>query len=187
MKEALQNRRVKFTIAMLKDALVESMLDEHISKISVKSLCDRADINRSTFYANFKDQYALLGYIEQEALDNIKRYLEEQDYDDRYPVSFQVLHNILIYVGENSDLFKVLLSENCEQRIQREVLNLTEVISFQLNSSYSERVKDYLNLYATTGCISILHKWLQDDKPESTKQLTEHIMQMLYSGMSSFE
>ena len=79
------DRRVKYTIEMLKGALVEAMQKEHISKISVKSLCELADINRSTFYAHFRDQYDLLHHIEQEVLDNITRQLERQDFDGRGP------------------------------------------------------------------------------------------------------
>ena len=187
MKETIKNRRVKYTIAVLKDALIYSMQKDHISKISVKSICELADINRSTFYAHFEDQYTLLHYIEQEVLENIRQYLEKQDYNDAHTISFQVLHSILEYVRENAELFKALLSDNCEPGIQREVLNFTEVISLQLNEKYDERVRDYLNLYATTGCVNVLQKWLQDDMPESTTQMTEYIMQMLFSGMSSFE
>ena len=187
MKEATKDRRVKYTVKVLKDALVQSLKDEHISKISVKSLCELADINRSTFYAHFEDQYALLHYIEQEALDNIKQHLEKQDFNDNRPVSFQVLTRILDYAQENADLFKALLSENCETGIQREIMNLSQVISFRLNKKYDKRVQDYLSIYGTMGCISLLQKWLQDGMPESTTQLAEYIVQMLYSGMSSFE
>lgn len=187
MEEIKKDRRVKYTVMMLKDALVQLMKDEHISRISVKSLCELADINRSTFYAHFDDQYALLRYIEHEVMDNVKQALKNQSFDDKRPISFQVLHRILEYVRENAELFKALLSDNCEPGIQREIMNFSQVISFHLNKKYDKRVQDYLTIYGTTGCISLLQKWLHDDMPESTTQITEYILQMLYSGMSSFE
>jgi len=182
-----RDRRVQYTIMVLKDALVESMKTEHISKISVKSLCAIADINRSTFYAHFTDQYALLHFIEQEVLDNIRHSLEAQSFHDKRPISFQVLHHILDYVHDNAELFKALLSDNCDLRIQREIMNLSQVISFQLNEKYDERVQEYLSVYGTIGCIALLQKWLQDGTPEPTEQIADYILQMLYSGMSSFE
>lgn len=187
MQEKIKDRRVKYTISALKGALVQSLKSEHISKISVKSVCELADINRSTFYAHFDDQYALLQYIEGEALDNIKQYLKNQAYDDKRPISFQVLHSILEYVSENADLFMALLSDNCEPGIQREILNLSQIISLQVNKKYDKRVQGYLSIYGTTGCISILQKWLQDGMIEPTDRMAEYLMQMLYSGMSSFE
>ena len=180
------DRRVKYTIEMLKGALVEAMQKEHISKISVKSLCELADINRSTFYAHFRDQYDLLHHIEQEVLDNITRQLERQDFDGKGPISFQVLNLILKYVRQNASLFKALLSDNCEPDIQREIMKLPDIISVQIYEGLDERAKDYLSVFGITGCVSILQKWLQDGMPESTGRISELILQVLYHGIADF-
>ena len=180
------DRRVKYTIEMLKGALVEAMQKEHISKISVKSLCELADINRSTFYAHFRDQYDLLHHIEQEVLDNITRQLERQDFDGKGPISFQVLNLILKYVRQNASLFKALLSDNCEPDIQREIMKLPDIISVQIYEGLDERAKDYHSVFGITGCVSILQKWLQDGMPESTGQISELILQVLYHGIADF-
>ena len=180
------DRRVKYTIEMLKGALVEAMQKEHISKISVKSLCELADINRSTFYAHFRDQYDLLHHIEQEVLDNITRQLERQDFDGKGPISFQVLNLILKYVRQNASLFKALLSDNSEPDIQREIMKLPDIISVQIYEGLDERAKDYLSVFGITGCVSVLQKWLQDGMPESTGQISELILQVLYHGIADF-
>ena len=180
------DRRVKYTIEMLKGALVEAMQKEHISKISVKSLCELADINRSTFYAHFRDQYDLLHHIEQEVLDNITRQLERQDFDGKGPISFQVLNLILKYVRQNASLFKALLSDTCEPDIPREIMKLPDIISVQIYEGLDERAKDYLSVFGITGCVSILQKWLQDGMPESTGQISELILQVLYHGIADF-
>lgn len=187
MKEAKTDRRVKYTVTMLKDALVQSMQKEHISKISVKALCDLADVNRSTFYAHFQDQYDLLHYIEKEVIDKIKKHMEKEDFNDKRPISFQVLNRILEYVKENADLFKALLSDNCDPGIQREVMNLSQIVSFQLNKGYDKRIREYITIFGTTGCISILQKWLQDGMIESTTKISEIILQILYLGTAGFE
>ncbi|WP_286946022.1 TetR/AcrR family transcriptional regulator [Acetobacterium sp. UBA5834] len=44
---------------------MELMETRPISKISVKMICETADINRSTFYAHYADQYALLTQLEE--------------------------------------------------------------------------------------------------------------------------
>lgn len=58
------DRRVKYTKTALREALVTLMQDRHISQITVKALCDLADVNRSTFYAHYTDPYDLLGQVE---------------------------------------------------------------------------------------------------------------------------
>lgn len=187
MKDGKMDRRVKYTKTMLKDALVQLMQKQHISSISVKSLCDIADINRSTFYTHYTDQYDLLRHIEEEVLDNLKLHLKKQDYKDNLPVSAQVMTRILEYAKENADLLKVLLSENCDFAFQKDILELSQIVSPQYNKALDGRTKEYLMTYGITGCVSFLHKWLKDGTIESPASITELLLQVLYHGITSFQ
>lgn len=180
------DRRVKYTIMMLTDALVELMQTQHISEVSVTALCERADINRSTFYTHFKDVYDLLEYIEQEALSNITSYLEKQDFSSKQPVSEQILNRILEYVQDNAALFQALLSDNCENGIQSEVIKLAQPFDMQLGQQTNERTRKYVTIFGTTGCISLIQKWLQDGMPEPTEEIAGLMLRILYKGTSSF-
>lgn len=186
MEKETTDQRVRLTRRLLKDALVQLMQKQHISEISVRSLCELADINRSTFYAHYADPFDLLRHIEQEVLDNLKQHLEKQDYQ-ALPISAQVLTRILEYARENAGLFKVLLSKNCDFAFQKDIMELSQIVSFQLNTAFDDRVKEYLSLYAITGCISILQKWLQEDTPEPPEKISEFFLQVLYHGIASFQ
>lgn len=187
MKADKTDRRVKYTVTMLKNALVRLMQKEHISKISVKSLCELADINRSTFYAHFRDQYDLLHYVEQEALRNIKKRMDEEKFHDRRPISTQVLNLILEYVKKNAELFQALLSDNCDPGIQREIMNLANLMSVGTYEGLPERTKSYLSVFGVTGCVSILQEWLKDGMPEPPAQIAELILRVLYNGVANFK
>jgi AcrR family transcriptional regulator len=185
MKKKKIDQRVRLTQTLLKNALVQLMQKQHISKISIRALCEVADINRSTFYKHYKDQYDLLNSIEQEVLDNLNHYLEKQDFNYNRPISVQVLTRILDYIKENFRLFKVLLSENCDFAFQKDILELAQVISSQLNQSLDEKTQEYIKIFSLTGAISILQKWLQDGMDEPSTQMAEFIIQVLYYGITS--
>jgi AcrR family transcriptional regulator len=188
MKKSKTDRRVKYTNMLLRDALVRSLQTEHISNITVKSLCEKADVNRSTFYAHYKDPYDLLYHIEREVLDNIKRYLGKQDYhDESRPISFQVLNRILQYVQEKADIFRALLSDNSDASFQMEIMSLSQIDLFQSNKRLKKRTQEYLTVFGITGCISILQKWLQDGMVESTTEISELILNILYYGTIGLE
>lgn len=187
MSGSKTDRRVKYTKMVLKDALVEMMQKQHISQISIKSLCELADINRSTFYAHFTDQFDLLRQVEQEVLANLKLFLEAQDYEDNQPVSQQVLIKILDYVKDDSALFKALLSKNCDVAIQKDIVSLTQVVSVKYDNHVDARTIEYIVEFGINGCVSILNKWLKDDMPESTESMAELLLQILYYGMSKFQ
>jgi AcrR family transcriptional regulator len=180
MDENKLDRRVKYTKNMLKNALVQLMKQQHISTISVKALCELADINRSTFYAHYNDQYDLLHQIEQEVMDNVRRYLKKlltESFNIQAPVI--VLTRIFEYAKENSELFQVLLSENSDHVFQKDVIELSQIVSTRNNDTLDERTKEYITEFRTAGCISISHKWLKDGTVESPEEMSDLIGRLM--------
>ena len=49
-----EDRRIKMTKRILKDALIDLMRTKHINEISIKKICETADVNRSTFYHHYQ-------------------------------------------------------------------------------------------------------------------------------------
>lgn len=181
------DQRVMLTQMLLKNALVQLMQEQHISKISVRAICEVADINRSTFYVHYSDQYDLLSKVEQEVIDNLSIYLGKQEFNNTRPLSVQTLARILDYFKENEELFKALLSENCDFAFQKDLLEFAQVINVQQNLALNKRTQEYIKTFSLTGIISMLQKWLQDGLGESSAQMAEFIIQLLYYGMSSIK
>lgn len=181
------DQRVRLTRKLLKNALVQLMQEQQISKISVRALCETAGINRSTFYVHYTDQYDLLSKVEQEVLDNLNKYLGKQDLNDDRPISVQVLTKVLYYVKENVELFKALLSENCDFTFQKELMELAQVISSQQNQTLDERTQEYIKIFGLAGTINMLQQWLHDGMPESPTQMAEFISRINYCGTSGLK
>ena len=64
-----QDTRIKFTKAMLKNAILDLLSKKNIEDITVKELCEKAEINRSTFYLHYDSPQQLLDQIEDEFID----------------------------------------------------------------------------------------------------------------------
>jgi AcrR family transcriptional regulator len=60
------DRRVKYTKMVLKDSLIKLMQEKPISRITIKAICEDADVNRATYYSHYKDQFDQLNQIEAE-------------------------------------------------------------------------------------------------------------------------
>ena len=58
-----QDRGIRKTRAVLKNALLSLMKEKSVKHITVKELCDRADINRGTFYLHYADVFDMLEKI----------------------------------------------------------------------------------------------------------------------------
>lgn len=54
------NQRFQDMDIRLKSALLELMKDSDFEKITVKQICEKAQVNRSTFYAHYTDIYDIM-------------------------------------------------------------------------------------------------------------------------------
>ena len=61
--------RVRYTQRVLKESFLSLLREKPINKITVKEVCELAELNRATFYAHYSDCFALMESIEQELLD----------------------------------------------------------------------------------------------------------------------
>ena len=59
------NQRFKDTEIRMQSVMLELMKHMEFEKITVKKICEKAQVNRSTFYAHFTDIYDMLDKMEQ--------------------------------------------------------------------------------------------------------------------------
>ena len=181
MKKDKLDRRIKHTKLVLKNALVKLMMQQHFSTISVKALCELADINRSTFYAHYKDQSDLLHQVEEEVMVNLRRYLNKvlpESLDDKAPVFMMTC--IFEYAKENSELFQVLLSENSDYLFQKDIIELSQIVSSRNNdNTLDARTKDYVKEFRIAGCVSIFQKWLKEGCVEPSEEMSNLVGRLL--------
>lgn len=52
-KELTESRRTRYTRRAMQDALIDLMRERPLGSITIKTLCEQADVNRSTFYAHY--------------------------------------------------------------------------------------------------------------------------------------
>lgn len=188
MKSKKEDRRVRMTKRVIKDSLIELMSVYPISKISVKMLCETADINRSTFYAHYKDQHDLLKKIQQEVVAEIRQYIIHKYFTQHYqevalPSIMQVLH----YAKENQSLLKVLLSENSDSSFQNELLILAKEKSREEFSETSPIPQQkYLEIFEIAGIVSIIREWLNNDCEGEVTDMAELVTKLLFHGIGSF-
>ena len=64
------DRRTAYTRMMIRDSLYRLLEKKHLSEITVKELCEGAEINRATFYRNYADIYDLYEKLEEELTES---------------------------------------------------------------------------------------------------------------------
>ncbi|HWT74144.1 MAG TPA: TetR-like C-terminal domain-containing protein [Mobilitalea sp.] len=171
-----ENQRIKLTKVLLKKSLIELMHSKPINKITIKELCENADINRSTFYLYYTDQFALLEEIEKELLLRVQQHLQKIDSSSD---SQSFLIELLRYIKDNADIFKTLLCHQENLSFQSTFIDATiKNLKFSLKLNCPENISYYIYNYLIMGCLSIIKQWIEADFDLSCEYLANMIYQL---------
>lgn len=184
------DRRVKYTRMVLKESLMKLLNEKPINTITVKELCALADVNRSTFYSHYSDQYDLLSKIEEEIIhdmnDTLMSYNVTQNED-----ALVMIEKIVEYIAANSDSCRILLSENGDPSFRNRLMMIahdyTMKTSMNQNMIIDEEMTEYASWFAVSGSIHVLESWLKNGMNKSPKQMAEMINHLINKGLASFK
>ena len=176
-----QSRKIQYSKMVIRESLIELLKTRSILNITVKDICDRADICRSTFYDHYKDQYDLLRQIEEETLAYFEEMLDK--YKDKHSKKeiAQMLEEILTYIANNGNSMQVLLSENGDVVFQKKwfhhYINHELVTRYLTDKQQDDEVKAYHSVFIVNGSISVIQHWLKNNMSIPVPQLTKMLLQ----------
>lgn len=187
--KAREDRRVRITKQAIRESFVELMGRYPISKISVKMISESADINRSTFYAHYADQYDLLHQIQKETISDIRAYIADKTFTKGSQITTPILAQVLEYARDNAAVFIVLLNDNSDMTFKNDLMLVAHdqaLKEIRADANLDPQTSKYLQHFAIDGLMSIIQTWLEDDAPEEPEQLAEIVTRILFQGMSAF-
>lgn len=158
------NQRTRLSKLLLKNALMDLLKEKgSVAKISVRELCDRAELNRSTFYAHYSKPNDLLNEIENEILtateEHLKKIGEENDAG-----AHKCLLSFLKYIKANDKPFRTLLVDAADPDF-RSCFMQQSIIQFvdNLRVKFPREFEQYIFSYILNGNAGIIIQWMRSD------------------------
>lgn len=170
MKERTENRRVRMTKKLMKDAILELLEKTELSRISVTDVCKAADVNRSTFYAYYTGPSDLLREIEQDVLDQIPKPPYPQNQLGEESI-LQTTTAFFDYVKENEKVFRILFSESVNAEFSSRMVDLLcsqLIVGVESENELSSR---FVRLYIANGTVGMLREWIETGFPVSNREI----------------
>lgn len=179
--------RVRYTRMRIKDAFFACLKEKPVSKITVKELCDMAEINRATFYKHYADPFDLLEKMEEEALENMRRMILESRRDSHQGLMLTILQNIEDTDGPHA----VLASEHGDPNFAARISELFYQECFpRMTESMPSRTKEEQDMayqFVAGGCGQVLSKWVQSGMQTPAEQLVEQMRVIAGAFMDAYE
>ena len=176
--EQKSDRRVKLTKRILHETLIELLQSSHVSELSVKRICEAADLNRSTFYAHYQSPIELFHEIEQEAYEDLTVYLSKGCFEHTADSSRPFMIYTLEYIKRNPKLFKVLLGSNDSTKLKEISLAVTKNY-FSNQKMNPPKKKHYMQHFFVAGWTAVMEEWLNNGCLESPDEICDYVINLI--------
>jgi len=171
--EKKPSRRVQYTCDALRTALIELLLQKPIKNITVKDVCARADINRSTFYLHYQDVYDLMETIETDLICEMNAAAAFAVGSDPLSHMTSMLHAI----RKNRLICLVILSEHGSPQFIKRINQMSrENFIGHWHQHFPDTPLRRLELvysFASSGSMAVIEQWLLGDCKESPEEIAE--------------
>lgn len=180
-----ENQRVRLTKLLLKDKLKELLTEKPINRVTVKKICQAAEINRSTFYQHYSDQYALLGDIESDIIKQTDEFIDKINPENS---GKQYLIYLLSYIRENGSILSILLDPQSGTTFQPRIMaSVLKRISTKVEPVlFSSELFPYFSQFLIMGNISVIEQWIKNGYNLPDEKVADMIYQLSDNAMKMF-
>lgn len=165
------------------------MLKERsIRDITVRELCESAQINRATFYCHYLDIYDLKEQLENELLQEFEVTLNETMAKAESPSDISVFHTVFSLLKDNSDLCVILLSNSANTHVISKFAEVGKDVYKNyfrhLYPAVGEEKLDRFYIFVSSGCIALLRDWMLKDENVPANKVADEAYKIVKQGLN---
>ena len=176
------DRRVKYTKMVLKDALLEILQERPIERVTVKEICERADVNRSTFYVHYGSPQELLDSICRDLYEEISQ--KKKDLEDIR----SYMTGICDIMYENRELMRLFVKAgNIESMFSIADIWKSDFLGMAEPMEGRRVDADASFLFITCGAFAVLTTWLLGSLPMTRDEVVDKIFSLTMNGLKIYD
>lgn len=180
------NQRTRLSKMLFKNALMDLLKEKgSVAKISVRELCDRAELNRSTFYAHYQEPNDLLIEIETELLDATEEHLKKIGAENDIGAHKYIL-SFLQYIRQNDKPFRALLIDSTDPEFRSRFMQQS-IIQFvdNLRIELPKELEQYIFSYILNGSTGIIIQWIRSDYAADENDIVNLLFSINHSALTN--
>ena len=181
-----EDLRVVKTIEGVKRAFEELICEKDYEKITVKELCDRARLNKKTFYHYYETLDALLAEIQMELsagfLERIKDYELPKDLD-------KVNREFFLFSAEQGLAYEKITCSVTYHSIRDEMVGGVNDEGWGKSKKYqnlSEFEKKLLMGFINNAVLTAYRQWVEEGKVTPLEEVIEMTNRIVLGGVNGF-
>lgn len=169
--------RVRYTRMRIREAFLQCLREKPVSRITVKELCEIAEINRATFYTHYADPFDLLEKLEEDALASLRDMIARQNKSGE-----SILLLILEGMKDPKGMHALLASPNGDPGFATKITGLyrqtfAPSMAEKLPNA-SDRTLDAAYRFLSGGCGSLISAWMESGMRTPPEDLAAQIQEL---------
>ncbi|KRG08220.1 TetR/AcrR family transcriptional regulator [Staphylococcus sp. NAM3COL9] len=188
-----EDRRVRKTKSAIKNAFIQLLEEKDLEKITIQNITQLADVNRGTFYLHYEDKYILLSDMEDEFISGLtdkivfEKVIMHGVSIEAFAKAFseEVLKNIITYLYDNIEFYKVIFKLDRKSKIEEKISDLmlnNMKKSIPLSNTVSGIPIDYFHSYVNGATVSFIKHWVQDEDRMDPDTVVDYLFKIIFNG-----
>jgi AcrR family transcriptional regulator len=185
-KKMKTDARIRYTKRVIWEQFFNILKTTPLNKVSIKDICDRAEINRATFYRYYDDAFDLMGKIQDELVESFRLYARDIK-GQSIEKGVEVMLNA---VKSNSEIYTILSSGNGDPGF------ISKIVSKSFEGFKDEMAKrmpaltgrqvEWFYTFIAQGCIAIVIDWVKGGMKESPAEVSKFVARLDSSLFEKF-
>jgi len=183
---AKNDRRARYTRQVIKNTLLDMLYTTPVDQITVKALCEMAEINRATFYNHYETLSTLMDELEYETYKLFVEMLKHALYDESYiPI---LLSMILQHLKNHPNIRELFLSKATAGRGLTRLLDelySQDLLAIGKNDILSQKQAQWTLTYISSGAREVIRHWFSNGMQDENA-LLDMLSRLIQTGLHAF-
>ena len=156
---------------LFKNAYLELM--EVGERINVRALCEKAQLNRSTFYLHYSEPEEILKEIEKELAEELKNRFAEIG-KNTPEGELNLIRDLLQYIRSNDRIVRLMLLGEQNPAFRREFLQtMKDHIVLAIRTEVNPEYREYLFSYIVNGSLAVITAWIRSGYEKDPRKIAD--------------
>lgn len=175
-----ENQRITLTKRLVQEAFLLLLKTTSLQKMSVRDLCTKAGINRTTFYNHYSCPQDVLNEMSQNYLTDVEQTLNSVVIGN-HEETHQRVEIVFHYMEEHLELSRILINNNLDSSFIEKLFSLPKIIELleeTLTKVENQYEKNAIISFATSGSVKLIQDWINTDNRISAKKEAQLVLKL---------
>lgn len=180
------------TARLMDEALLQILEIKDFEFITIKEICEKAGVNRSTFYLHYETMVDLLN----EAMENTQKeflamfpmtpegfipQIETAPLNELVLIRSDLLRPYLTFIEEHKALYTAMYKSSNSLRVSNSFDGIVRYVLRPIFNRFRvpESKQKYMIAFYINGCTSIVKEWIRQDCRDSIEEIEQVIMECI--------